>query len=74
MAVFCKRDFCFPVDKMFSDRFQILDFSHGYEWQLKFKVKKLFSFMFQLILNIILSEHNLLGSMVLESYASLFLS
>ena len=34
----------------------MLDFPHNYEWQLKFEVKKLFSFVFQMVLN--MSEHS----------------
>lgn len=57
---------------MFRDIFQILDFPYNYEWQLKFEVKKLFSFVFPMMLN--MSEHgDLLLSFVLESYVSLFM-
>ena len=53
--MFYKMDFCFHFYKMFYDIFLILDFPHNYEWQLKFEVKKLFSFVFQMVLN--MSEH-----------------
>ena len=57
---------------MFRNIFQILDFSYNYEWQLKFEVKKLFSLVFPMMLN--MSEHgDLLISFVLESYVSLFM-